>query len=333
LNFDEQVGWGSLLQLILVSAFFGWMFWAFFRRKRNRYAVTDGPIDEPYKVFTTEFDQLIHARELPSKLLGLSRDFANGHLQTSSNAWKIALSRFDELAVLPPSADQIERTIDLTNTAVVLLVDHSGSMKGEPILRTAIAIRHLTDKLSALGATLEVLGFTTAGWRGGFAREKWIATGRPKRPGRLCALLHIVYKDGDAAVLEEEDLRVMLNPNILRENVDGESIEWATKRLTERPEQRKILIVLSDGAPVDDSTLTENGEGYLWRHYSKIVNDIEALPSIKIGAVYLNSEFESLFDKSVSAVQSEYIMRETLTLIANLVSENDGEPSTRKAPQ
>jgi cobaltochelatase CobT len=211
---------------------------------------------------------------------------------------------------------------DLSGTAITLLVDQSGSMKGDRILWAAAGVSRLADLLLAQGVTVEILGFSTAGWRGGHAREKWIALGKPKRPGRLCALLHSIYKEADASALENDDLRVMLNPNILRENIDGESIEWAARRLLRRQEAEKLLVVFSDGAPADDSTFMENGEAYLSRHLEKILLQTEKEGKIKIGAVNLDPEFESHYKVSVAAGSADEVVQKALELIANLASLN-----------
>jgi cobaltochelatase CobT len=251
MSFDDQIAWGALLQLVLTLGLLITMFWALFRRRKSSTGpVSDGPEDELYRIFTMEFDRELLAKDVPDSLLGLSRDFANGHFETTRTAWDCVIEKFENMTDGLPLPDyRIDR--DLNETAITLLVDQSGSMKGDRIVWAAAGVRRLTDLLLARCATVEVLGFSTAGWRGGLAREKWFADGKPKRPGRLCALLHSIYKEADASALEHDDLRVMLNPNILRENVDGESIEWAARRLRRRQETAKQLIVFSDGAPVD----------------------------------------------------------------------------------
>lgn len=168
---------------------------------------------------------------------------------------------------------------------VSLLIDQSGSMKGEPIAAAASALQAFEAMLSVAGARTEVLGFSTAGWRGGYPRQAWLHEGRPPRPGRLCALLHIVYKSADETVWSAQSQNAMLHPDLLRENVDGEALDWAAARLASISARYKLLIILSDGAPVDDSTLAENGPSYLERSLRRSIARIEDGNEIFVGAL------------------------------------------------
>ncbi|MEP7350349.1 MAG: hypothetical protein ABI668_10430 [Sphingorhabdus sp.] len=293
------VALGDFLTLLFTILFFGWLFVAAFRRKRMREGqVEDGPADEPYKIYTTEFDSELDATDVYNRLSSLSPDSAKGYFHHSKAEWNAQLERaqgiFDEI-----DYQRVFSTLELRATAILILVDQSGSMKGEPMAWTAASLRHLTRGLSAAGAAVELAGFTTAGWHGGFARQKWIADKRPKRPGRLCSLLHIHYKKFDEGEWSDESWRAMLNPNLLRENVDGESILWAKEKLRKRPEAKKLLVVISDGAPVDDSTINENGPSYMWRHWQKVVAEIEAQNEMEIAAIGLDWRVDDTYSQSI----------------------------------
>ena len=169
-----------------------------------------------------------------------------------------------------------ERETDFRDTVVTLLIDNSGSMRGRPITVAAMSADILARTLERCGVKVEILGFTTRAWKGGQARERWIAAGKPPNPGRLNDLRHIVYKPADAPWRRaRRSLGLMLREGILKENIDGEALLWAHDRLLARPEQRRILMVISDGAPVDDSTLSVNPGNYLEKHLREVIRDIE----------------------------------------------------------
>lgn len=293
--------WSALFQLVCVAMFFCWLFWAFYRRNRN-VEVSDGPVDEPYKIYTTEFDQELPARSLDQRLAGLSFDSAKGHFQLSRDAWNIQsaqaleIAQTLETAIVPVGPPETQAS--LNDAAILLLVDQSGSLKGGPMTWTAAGVRHLGRELSRRGANVAILGFSTAGWHGGFARQKWLNSGRPRRPGRLCALLHIVYQDFDEQDLSDEAWHQMLNPNLLRENVDGEAIEWAERFVLKRAENYKAIVVLSDGASVDDSTLCENGPSYLERHLLQTIGRILAEGEVGLGAIGLGDDVGRYYPSS-----------------------------------
>jgi cobaltochelatase CobT len=194
------------------------------------------------------------------------------------------------------------RTINPQDLVIALLIDQSGSMKGSPIAFAGVAATLLADLVDRLGARTEILGFSTAGWRGGNARARWLENGRPARPGRLCALMHVIYKSADESTLGAEARRVMVHPDLLRENVDGEALLWARDRLIARPERHKLLIVVSDGAPVDDSTLQANGPSILHRHIMKVVHDVEA-EGLIVGGVGINHRVEAYYFRSVAVTE------------------------------
>jgi cobaltochelatase CobT len=214
----------------------------------------------------------------------------------------------------------LEISTVLSDTAVAILVDQSGSMKGERIRQVAATVRGLADCLIHAHAKVEVLGFSTAGWQGSFARRDWIAAGRPNRPGRLCALLHILYKSADEAEFNEGSWQAMLNPDLLRENVDGEAILWSVERLKARPERRKILLVFSDGAPVDDSTLMENGRFYLWRHVQKIICEVEESSEIELAGIGVQHPVGEIYSLSRQIDTLENLFPESGEFLCELLS-------------
>jgi cobaltochelatase CobT len=284
---DHDTVVGMLVALIVLLSTYFW--------KRSRGSVADGPLDEAYKAYTTEFDRVVSATDLPEILRHISPDAARGFLLADSGKWQEQRERSAE--IYRKLADRVRNAWqenDLANTVIVVLVDQSGSMRGERMQWVAAGVRRLSEELGYRGAKVAVAGYTTAGWHGGFARAKWLADGRPRRPGRLCALLHILYQPFEDECLDEEAWRQMLNPDVLRENVDGESIEWAAGYLRHRTEARRILLVVSDGAPVDDSTLLNNGPSYMHRHFLTVrdglleANDVELLA---LGADYRVEEY------------------------------------------
>jgi cobaltochelatase CobT len=279
--------------LIVLSAFLEW---------QRKSPVKDLPEGTPYSIYTTEFDRAVAAQDLSENLASFSPDYSKGFVSRDRLKWARAVANAEE--IFGNLIDSVPLTLPLPDPikkiAVTLLIDQSGSMKGEPMENAAAALRKLSEVLAYNEIASEVIGFSTAGWHGGYVRKKWIENGKPPRPGRLCALLHIIYKSFDEAALSENAWREMLNPDILRENVDGEAIEFAEKRLLDRPEQRKFLIVISDGAPVDDSTLMQNGRSILWRHVQQVVDRIETERRISLAAIGINHRVEGLFGTSIS---------------------------------
>ena len=275
--------------------------------RRAPVPVEDGPEDEPYRIFTREFDRTIAATDLPESLREASPDGEKGYLEKDGRQWRAQIDRAEDvygqmadlLPLEPGEADT------LRDAAVLLMIDQSGSMRGEPMAWVAAGVRRLSDELGRRGANVAVAGYTTAGWHGGFARRKWLREGRPARPGRLCALLHIVYRPFDNASLDENAWRQMLNPDVLRENVDGEALEWGADYLKDRPERRRALLVVSDGAPVDDATLLANGLSYMHRHFLKVRDallDAKDPELLAIGVGYHVSEFYPVSREALDAV-------------------------------
>lgn len=184
--------------------------------------------------------------------------------------------------------------------AICILVDQSGSMRERRLAAIASALAMVSARLAALGIAHEILGFSTAGWHGGFARRQWLDEGQPAYPGRLCALLHIVHKSADAP-WSETGQELMLLPDALRENIDGEAIEWAAARLAKLGKPQKLLLVISDGAPVDDSTLSENGPNILVRHLLSVIERLQSSEEFKIGAVGIEHRVSDYYRSSTQA--------------------------------
>ena len=243
-----------------------------------------------YKIYTTKFDTEIAARHLDVVLgpLAPKDDIAlieAWHaLRMGLLVWRTRLHiAAAEAAVrLRSRLTEAERV----ETVVSLLVDHSGSMRGQKMLFAAATTDVTQEFVSTLGMSCEVLGFTTSQWKGGQSRKQW-RWFRPSRPGRLNDLLHIVYRNGsdDRASSGSDEFRHMLRPDLPKENIDGEALQWAAKRLMALPHRRKYLVVLSDGAPVDDSTLMQNGPTYLADHLRSVVKDIGDAGAIHLSAV------------------------------------------------
>jgi cobaltochelatase CobT len=284
--------------------------------------VGDGPLDEIYSPYTTEFDLEIDAVQLAATVGNVSPDRSRGWLELGDHSWSAAINDaqtiYQGLRLDQANDLELENFSDPQNTIVAILIDQSGSMKGKPIAQTAAMAKMLTEDLVKTGAKVELLGYSTAGWHGGFARKLWISNGRPRRPGRLCALTHIIYKTANDLGLDEERWRAMLNPDLLRENVDGEAILWAANRLRQRSEGRKVLIVVSDGAPVDDSTLTQNGPSYLERHLLGVIASIEADPAIELAAIGIGYAVDRYYRNSAVA-KSLTELRRTATAVLKTV--------------
>ena len=194
-----------------------------------------------------------------------------------------------------------EKDTEFKDTVVSLLIDNSGSMRGRPITIAAISTDILTRTLERCGIKVEVLGFTTKTWKGGKARDTWIKENKPKLPGRLNELLHIIYKNADAPVRRtKKNFGIMLKEGLLKENIDGEALDWAYKRLNARAEKRKILMVISDGAPVDDSTLSSNKSNYLDNHLKYIIRSIEKRGSVELLAIGIGHDVTRYYAKAVT---------------------------------
>ncbi|MEO7691463.1 MAG: hypothetical protein ABIS51_19425 [Sphingomonas sp.] len=316
---------GDALSMVLLLGFFGYLIWAYRQRRRLAKGVPDGPPDEPYRVYTRDHDLVLPAHEVPATLGADIFLRVKGWTLRDQAIWHRKVQAAREMAAGIGSDEATSLRAAFARTvpeewAICLLVDHSGSMRDDSILHTAAAVRWMSGLLGEVGAHVALLGFSTVGWQGGKARQDWLFAGQPKRPGRLCALLHIVYQQFDAA-LAEEDWETMLHPDILRENVDGEAILWASAMLKARPERHKLLVVLSDGASVDDATLMHNGGSYLERHLLSVIRDIEDTDAVMLGAVGIIYRVERYYRRSRSTEKLTDLPESLSSLIAQTIDE------------
>jgi cobaltochelatase CobT len=253
-----------------------------------------------YRVYTTEFDREIRASDIGSVLGPLSPseqaalEEARQVLQMRLLPWKtnLEITASEGAARIRSALRDTERA----DAVVSILIDHSGSMRGQKILYTAATIEVVLGFLESLGIASEVLGFTTTQWRGGRSRRRWKWRFRPRaNPGRLNDILHIVYQSPNDKNISAWHLGQMLRPDLLKENIDGEAILWAKQRLLALPQRRKHLIVLSDGAPVDDSTLQANGNDYLSDHLREVIEHLQKSGEVKLAAVVIGRETGPLY--------------------------------------
>lgn len=254
-----------------------------------------------YRVYTTKFDRVVKAAELETVLGPMNRnarkslDSAWEELQTGLLPWRTKLQVVgSQLSENLRSQLSKEQRNDIV---VSLLIDQSGSMRGQKMLYSTATVDIAQEFLGALGIACEVLGFTTSCWRGGRSRRRWKWCFRPKNPGRLNDLLHVIYRDASDSRVNTGgwDYRYMLRPDLPKENIDGEAIEWAASRLCRIPKKRKILIILTDGAPVDDSTIMENRPNYLGEHLRCVVECLNSQEEIDIGAFGIGFEAQSFY--------------------------------------
>ena len=241
------------------------------------------------------------------------------------------LSRVVTNPVLPLSYKR-ELEMQFRDTVVSLLIDNSGSMRGRPITVAAMSADILARTLERCGVKVEILGFTTRAWKGGQARERWIAAGKPPNPGRLNDLRHIVYKPADAPWRRaRRNLGLMLREGILKENIDGEALAWAHNRLLGRPEERKILMVISDGAPVDDSTLSVNPGNYLEKHLREVIREIERQGTVELTAIGIGHDVTRYYRRAVTIVDAEQLGGVMLERLAELFEEEKGATTRVKS--
>ncbi len=293
--------------------------------------------DPAYKVFTTKHDEVIPAEELaePAELerlrhyldqqlepvKGAVSRLANRlqrRLQAQQNrAWLFDLDegmldagRLARVVANPttPLSFKQEKDTEFRDTVVTLLLDNSGSMRGRPISIAAICADILARTLERCQVKCEILGFTTRAWKGGQARELWLAEGRPPNPGRLNDLRHIIYKAADAPWRRTRpNLGLMMKEGLLKENIDGEALEWAWRRMTQRPEHRRILMVISDGAPVDDSTLSVNPASTLEKHLRDVIAMIERRSSVELIAIGIGHDVTRYYQRAVTITDVEQL--------------------------
>ncbi len=306
-----------------------------------------------YRAFSTASDEVIEADKLcDSDELGRLRHLLDqqlSHLQSviarlanrlqrrllarQTRAWEFDLdegildaARLARVVANPvlPLAYKRERETDFRDTVVTLLIDNSGSMRGRPITVAAMSADILARTLERCAVKVEILGFTTRAWKGGQSRERWIAAGKPPNPGRLNDLRHIVYKPADAPWRRaRRSLGLMLREGILKENIDGEALAWAHNRLLTRTEERKILMVISDGAPVDDSTLSVNPGNYLEKHLREVIRDIERTGEVELTAIGIGHDVTRYYRRAVTIVDAEQLGGVMLERLADLFEEED----------
>jgi cobaltochelatase CobT len=275
--------------------------------------------------------QLSH---LQSVIARLANRLQRKLMARQTRAWEFDLdeglldaARLSRVVANPilPLAYKRERETEFRDTVVTLLIDNSGSMRGRPITVAAMSGDILARTLERCGVKVEILGFTTRAWKGGQARERWIAAGKPQNPGRLNDLRHIVYKSADAPWRRaRRNLGLMLREGILKENIDGEALAWAHNRLLERTEQRRILMVISDGAPVDDSTLSVNPGNYLEKHLREVIRDIERLGEVELTAIGIGHDVTRYYRRAVTIVDAEQLGGVMLEKLAELFDEDRG---------
>lgn len=282
-----------------------------------------------YRVYTTKFDKVVHARELASVLgpVGLKDskklDEAWHELQMGLLPWRtklhVASRQFSESIRDSMSREQ------RGDTVVSLLFDQSGSMRGQKMLYSAATADIAQEFLKTLGITCEILGFTTASWHGGDSRKRWKWRFRPRNPGRLNDLLHVIFSGADekGAATGGWIYRQMLRPDYAKENIDGEAIEWAASRLRDIGKSRKILIVLSDGAPVDDSTLRENGDTYLGDHLRSVVEALKSEGEIEIAGFGIGFAVNLFYPVAHSVDDPSELGIELLRLVTELLIEDE----------
>ncbi len=226
-------------------------------------------------------------------------------------------SRLTRIVVDPNLEPTYKKEVqsNFKDTVISLLIDNSGSMRGRPITVAALTTDILAKTLERVGVSVEILGYTTVNWKGGKSRAEWVKNGRPPKPGRLNDVRHIIYKSADMPLRRaKNNLGLMLKEGILKENIDGEALLWAAQRLMRRREERKILMVVSDGAPVDDSTLSANSSGYLERDLTRVINYITGLNQIELTAIGIGHDVGKYYDRAVT-------IRDVATLPAVMMNE------------
>ncbi|MDD2876054.1 MAG: cobaltochelatase subunit CobT [Acidiphilium sp.] len=322
------------------------------------------PADDPhttYRAFTRAFDEEIAADELCDTeelarlrqqldqqlqhLHGVVSKLANRLqrrlLAQQQRAWEFDLEdglldvgRLARVVVDPllPLSFKRERDTEFRDTVVTLLIDNSGSMRGRPISVAAMCGDILARTLERCAVKVEILGFTTRAWKGGQSREKWVSEGKPRNPGRLNDLRHIIYKAADQPWRRaRRNLGLMLREGLLKENIDGEALAWAYRRLLARPEHRRILMVISDGAPVDDSTLSVNQGNYLERHLRDVIREIESRDLVELTAIGIGHDVTRYYRRAVTLVDAEELGGTMMKKLAELFDEDVAESWARAA--
>ena len=320
--------------------------------QRPRQFGDNQPRGPDYRPFTGKFDETIAAEDLCeaeeldrlrgyldkqlSSLQGVVARLANRlqrRLMAQQNrSWEFDLeegmldpARLSRIVMDPfhPLSFKAEKDMQFRDTVVTLLLDNSGSMRGRPITVAATCADILARTLERCGVKVEILGFTTRAWKGGQSREHWLTAGKPANPGRLNDLRHIIYKSADAPWRRaRKNLGLMMREGLLKENIDGEALDWAYKRLLARPEQRKILMMISDGAPVDDSTLSVNPGNYLERHLRWVIEEIETRSPVELIAIGIGHDVTRYYRRAVTIVDAEELGGAMTDKLAELFAEH-----------
>ena len=325
--------------------------------RRRELPFSNLPPTSDYKFFTNRFDETVPAEELCDtaeldrlrshldkqlvNLQGAVARLANRLqrklLAQQNRSWSFDLeegmldtARLTRVVTDPmqPLAFKQESDTNFRDTVVTLLLDNSGSMRGRPITVAATCADILARTLERCGVKVEILGFTTRAWKGGQSREAWLAAGKPAQPGRLNDLRHIIYKSADAPWRRaRRNLGLMMREGLLKENIDGEALDWAHKRLLGRPEARKILMMISDGAPVDDCTLSVNPGNYLERHLRYIIEEIETRSPVELIAIGIGHDVTRYYRRAVTIVDAEELAGAMTDQLADLFDEQTQAPS------
>jgi cobaltochelatase CobT len=333
------------------------------RRWRPHGPFSNQPDEPSYRAFTTAFDETIDADQLCDAdeltRLRLHLDQQLGHLSgvigrlanrlqrrllaRQNRAWEFDLeegmldaARLSRVVTNPayPLSYKREKDTKFRDTVVSLLIDNSGSMRGRPITVAAMSADILARTLERCSVKVEILGFTTRAWKGGQSRERWLTAGKPPGPGRLNDLRHIIYKSADAPWRRaRKSLGLMLREGLLKENIDGEALMWAHNRLVGRPEQRKILMVISDGAPVDDSTLSVNPGNYLERHLRDVIEYIETRSSVELLAIGIGHDVTRYYRRAVTIVDAEQLGGTMTEKLAELFDEEWAAALAAQSPR
>jgi cobaltochelatase CobT len=320
--------------------------------QRPRQFGANEPRGPNYRPFTTKFDEVVPAEELcePEELDRLRGylDKQLSHLQgvvarlanrlqrrlmaQQNRSWEFDLeegmldpARLSRVIIDPlhPLSFKAEKDMKFRDTVVTLLLDNSGSMRGRPITVAATCADILARTLERCGVKVEILGFTTRAWKGGQSREHWLTAGKSGNPGRLNDLRHIIYKSADAPWRRaRKNLGLMMREGLLKENIDGEALDWAHKRLLGRSEQRKILMMISDGAPVDDSTLSVNTGNYLERHLRWVIEEIETRSPVELIAIGIGHDVTRYYRRAVTIVDAEELGGAMTEKLAELFEEH-----------
>ncbi|HZH47647.1 MAG TPA: cobaltochelatase subunit CobT [Roseococcus sp.] len=316
-----------------------------------------------YRAFAAQFDEVVEADDLcdPDELTRLRQqlDQQLQHLQgvvsklanrlqrrlmaQQQRAWEFDLeegildvARLARVVATPTLSLSYkrERDADFRDTVVTLLIDNSGSMRGRPITVAAMCADILARTLERCAVKVEILGFTTRAWKGGQARERWVQEGKPRNPGRLNDLRHIIYKKADAPYRRaRRAMGLMLREGLLKENIDGEALNWAYRRLLARTEHRRILMVISDGAPVDDSTLSVNPGNYLERHLRDVIKEIEGRSQVELIAIGIGHDVTRYYRRAVTIVDAEELGGTMMKKLAELFDEDAAEAWQRAAAE